>query len=628
MRKPITRTPAGSVVSVSAIFVLLLFSQWLYAAPPAESPRVIPSSYIVVFHDDVDTDVAANELKGRFNLSVGFRYRHALRGMAVVIPDAVYNKVAADPRVDYIEQDMVVSVAAQLLPTGIDRIDAELNPAAHIDEVDVLADRIDVDIAILDTGIDLQHGDLNIYSYTYCKTQGPNASCIDDDPDANDVNGHGTHIAGTAAAIDNGKTVVGVAPGARLWAVKVLEDDGNGTGSQVIAGVDYVIQHAAEIEVANISLNGDGPFQALDDAISTAVAAGVLFALAAGNDSVDVSTVSPAGHPGAITVSAFEDYDGIPGGISGNAQDDTFAGFSNHGAGVDIMAPGRAIISTKTGGGYTGMNGTSMASPHVAGAAGLYLSQNPGTSPAAVKTALLATADYTPCANSADGTCADDTDGIQEPLLMYKNPAMRDLLLGQSGDLLNWKPLLKDSVPGNPGLESITPLINETDKDSDGVPDKVALAFNVWTVGTNTWLFKTEKRVVVLPQPCIDPVSSETDVDVKFLDETGSRSHMIFTIRMFCTESGTLVEKAAYKTIVYSADVSKSPSDGGDSWIKFWDKEAESFDLLDWDNDSQKEIVLTLAIDSETSSDARVMIFDQSDGTKEADNRYRTENEF
>ena len=434
---------AGSVLSVSAIFILLLFSHWLYAAPPAESPRVIPSSYIVVFNEGVDVDTAVNELKGRFNLSVGFRYRHALRGMAVKMPEKLLTELAADPRIAYVEQDVVVRVAAQILPTGIDRINAELNPAAQIDGVDVLAERIDVDIAILDTGIDLDHPDLNVFSYTYCKQQGPfNANCANNDVSANDIHGHGTHVAGIAAAIDNTINVVGVAPGARLWAIKVLEDDGFGSGAQIIAGVDYVTQHFADIEVANLSLTGDGTFQALDDAIAAAVAKGVVFTLAAGNDGVDVSTVFPAGHPDAITVSAFEDYDGILGGVSGNTQDDTFAGWSNDGAGIDMMAPGVIIRSTKTGGGTRNMSGTSMAAPHVAGAAALYLSQNPGADPVSVKTALLDTADYTPCANSADGTCADDFDGIQEPLLMYKSLAngdltgdglvdVRDLLLGQ-----------------------------------------------------------------------------------------------------------------------------------------------------------------------------------------------------
>jgi subtilisin family serine protease len=476
MRKPVTkiRSPAGSVLSVSVIFVLLLFSHWLYAAPPAELPHVIPSSYIVVFNEDVDVDMVANELKGRFNLSVGFRYRHALRGMAVKMPERLLTKLAADPRVAYIEQDVVLRTAAQILPTGIDRIDGELNPAAQIDGVDVLADRINVDIAILDTGIDLDHPDLNVFSYTYCKQQGPvNANCVDNDEGANDIHGHGTHVAGTTGAIDNTINVVGVAPGARLWAVKVLEDDGFGSGAQSIAGVDYVTQHAADIEVANMSLTGDGTFQALDDAISAAVAAGVTFTLAAGNDRVDVSTVSPAGHPDAITVSAFEDFDGIPGGLSGNTQDDTFAGFSNRGAGVDIMAPGRTIRSTKAGGGTINMNGTSMAAPHVAGAAALYLSQNPGVGPASVKTALLDTADYTPCANSADGTCADDTDGIQEPLLMYKNLANGDLtgdgLVDARDLLLGWQAINGDTILGDEQLNrgDVAPLVGGV-PESDG----------------------------------------------------------------------------------------------------------------------------------------------------------------
>ena len=407
---------ADSMLSVSILFVLLLFSNRLYAAPPAAPPQVIPSSYIVVFNVDVDTDVAANELKARFNLSVGFRYHYALRGMAVKLPEKVLNKLAADPRVAYIEPDIIVSINAQTLPTGIDRINADLDPTARIDGIN---DVMNVDIAILDTGIDFDHPDLNVFRYAYCKTQGPvKANCVDGDSNANDVNSHGTHVAGTAAAIDDGSGVVGVAPGARLWAIKVLEDDGNGAGSQLIAGVDYVTQYADEIEVANMSLTGDGTLTSLDTAINNAVNAGVVFTLAAGNDRTDVSLVFPAGNPNAITVSALEDYDGKPGGVSGNAQDDTFAGFSNYGSGVDIMAPGKNIRSTVPGGGLANKSGTSMAAPHIAGAAALYLLQNPGASPATVKTALLASGDITPCANSADGTCADDPDGVQEPLLL------------------------------------------------------------------------------------------------------------------------------------------------------------------------------------------------------------------
>jgi subtilisin family serine protease len=462
MGKPITIIAefAGFILSFSVIFVLLLFSHWLYAAPPAELPRVIPSSYIVVFHDDVDTDVAANELKGRFNLNVGFRYRHALRGMAVKMPEQVLAKLAADPRVAYIEPDVMVSINTQTLPTGINRVNADLDPIANIDNID---DRVDADIAILDTGIDLDHPDLNVFQFAYCQAANPPATrfeCVEGDARAEDGNSHGTHVSGTAAALDNNSGVVGVAPGARLWAVKVLDDNGEGAGSVIIAGVDYVKKHADKIEVANMSLTGEGSFTSLDKAINSAINAGVVFTLAAGNDSTDVANVFPAGNPSAITVSALEDYDGKPGGVSGNAQDDTFASFSNFGSGVDIMAPGRNISSTKPGGGLGTKSGTSMAAPHVAGAAALYLSQNPGASPATVKTALLAAGDPTPCANSADWTCADDPDGIQEPLL-----------------LLAYDDTDGDGIPDNV----------DTDDDDDGLLDVDEV-----TAGTNPFVADTD----------------------------------------------------------------------------------------------------------------------------------------
>ena len=461
MRKPITTIagPTGFLLTFSIIFVLF-FSHWLHAAPPAELPRVIPSSYIVVFHDDVDTDVTASELKGRFNLSVRFRYRHALRGMAVKMPEQVLAKLAADPRVAYIEPDVMVSTSAQILPTGVDRINADLDSIANIDNMD---DRVDADIAILDTGIDLDHPDLNVFQVAYCQAANPAGSrfeCVEGDARAEDGNSHGTHVSGTAAALDNNSDVVGVAPGARLWAVKVLDDNGDGAGSVIIAGVDYVAKHAKDIEVANMSLTGDGIFTSLDTAINNAVNKGVVFTLAAGNKSKDVSLAFPAGNPNAITVSALEDYDGKPGGVSGHAQDDTFAGFSNFGPGVDILAPGRNIRSTKPGGGLSTKSGTSMAAPHVAGVAALYLSQNPGASPATVKAALLAAGDPAPCANSADGTCADDRDDIQEPLL-----------------LLAYDDTDGDGIPDNV----------DTDDDGDGLLD-----VDEMTAGTNRYLADTD----------------------------------------------------------------------------------------------------------------------------------------
>jgi hypothetical protein len=291
------------------------------------------------------------------------------------------------------------------------------------------------------------------------------------------VNSHGTHVAGIAAAFDNTSGVVGVAPGARLWAVKVLDDNGDGAVSVIIAGVDYVAQHDTEIEVANMSLTGDGEVQSLDDAIQGAVDAGVVFTLAAGNSSKDVSLAFPAGHPNAITVSALEDYDGKPGGISGNSQDDTFAGFSNYGPGIDIMAPGRNIRSTVPGGGLANKSGTSMAAPHVAGAAALYLSQNPGASPATVKNALVSGGDFTPCANNTDGTCADDPDGIQEPLLMLQcDDADGDGVCDDIDNCLLTANPDQEDVDGDGVGDTCDNCVNTTnpnqlDSDSDGIGD-------------------------------------------------------------------------------------------------------------------------------------------------------------
>jgi subtilisin len=484
MRKPIKKIKrlTGSVFPVSATLILLLFSHWLHAAPPAGSPRVIPEHYIVVFKDDVDTDVAADDLKGRHTMKLGFRYRHALRGMSVKMSARVMEKLAADPRVAYIEPDVIVSINAQTLPTGIDRINADLDPIANIDGND---DRVDVDIAILDTGIDFNHPDLNVYRYAYCNS----ARCFDSDSRAYDGNGHGTHVAGIAAALDNNTGVVGVAPGARLWAVKVLDNDGNGAVSVVIAGVDYVAAHAAEIEVTNMSLTGYGADPGLDDAIDGAISAGVVFTLAAGNSSGDVLWYFPAGHPDAITVSALADFDGEPDGQGSGSfsfgspanctenVDDSFACFSNHGWGVDIMAPGVNIRSTVPGGGLGNKSGTSMAAPHVAGAAALYLVQNPGASPADVKNALFSGGDFTPCANSADGTCADDPDPIQEPLLLLAcEDADGDGVCDEVDNCL---------LTANPGQEDVDgdgvgdacdncankANPNQIDSDSDGIGD-------------------------------------------------------------------------------------------------------------------------------------------------------------
>jgi len=276
---------------------------------------------------------------------------------------------------------------------------------------------VDADIAILDTGIDLNHPDLNVYR---------NISFIEGAITGDDDNGHGTHVAGIAAAKDNGKGIIGAAPGARLWSVKVCDKTGECKVSNMIKGVEYITQHKDEIDVVNISV--ETPFSpALNRAISASIKAGVTYVVAAGNYGHDASNTSPASDPDAITVSAIADSDGKCGGVgpslkSKNATDDSFARFSNFGPSVSIAAPGVSILSTYLNGGYAIDSGTSMASPSVAGAAALIKADTPNLSPKEVKDTLLNTGStpLTPCNGGPQGYFTGDPDKYQEPLL-YRN---------------------------------------------------------------------------------------------------------------------------------------------------------------------------------------------------------------
>ena len=223
-----------------------------------------------------------------------------------------------------------------------------------------------------------------------------------------------------------------------MWAIKVLEDDGSGTYSQIIMGVEYVMENAEYIDVANMSLGGPKS-TALNLAVANAVEAGVVFVVAAGNDQVDASTRSPASEPTAITVSAYADFDGMPGGLNNATvffstctedKDDSFACFSNYGDGIDISAPGVNIFSTYRDGLYHIGSGTSMASPHVAGAAAKLISE--GVNPSDVLSTLLANG-----INSGDPgylVIDDDPDNISETLLYVGNSNGGPILTDDDGD--------------------------------------------------------------------------------------------------------------------------------------------------------------------------------------------------
>jgi subtilisin family serine protease len=273
-----------------------------------------------------------------------------------------------------------------------------------------------VDLAILDTGISLNHPDLNVYR---------NISFVDGIPSGNDPIGHGSHVAGIAAAKDNSIGVVGVVPGARLWAIKVCDNSGECKISDQIKGIEYAIKHADEIDVLNISIeNPNSP--ALNSIISAAVKAGITVVVSAGNYGRDASTTTPANNPDVLTVSAIGDSDGKCGaegpplkGRRGEITDDSFAYFSNFGPVVKMAAPGVDVFSTYNGSGYAVDSGTSMAAPYVAGAAALYKAEFPDASPDEVIANVTGSGSLpsTVCDGGAHGYFTGDLDRINEPLL-------------------------------------------------------------------------------------------------------------------------------------------------------------------------------------------------------------------
>lgn len=356
-------------------------------------------SYIVVLEDSVQApaQVAHSQIDD-WDGELGFVYRHAFTGYSAELPDQAVGGLRQDPRVRYVIEDHHVGAMEEIeidtkdnewvepeeavIPTGISRTFAASNKALDIDGQDDV--RADVDVAILDSGIDQTHPDLNVLNRVDCtqKTE----TCVANSGTPGD---HGTHVAGIVGALDNGFGVVGMAPGARLWSVKVLGPSG-GEWSWVLAGLDYVSGHSGEIEVANMSLGSAGSIFEVPEALERLTEEGVVVAVAAGNQNIDAGERTPANVKPLLTVSAIADYDGQPGGKAsptcGNyGLDDQRASFSNFGASVDIAAPGVCIASTEPGNSYGMKSGTSMATPYVAGAAALLAAKSNPNSKADVE---------------------------------------------------------------------------------------------------------------------------------------------------------------------------------------------------------------------------------------------------
>jgi subtilisin family serine protease len=349
-----------------------------------DNSAAIADRYIVVFNDTAERSFvnSASESVQALGGSIHATYRHTIRGFAATMSPEAVAKVRQDPNVAYVEADTTVSISTtQTNATwGIDRIDQRNRPLSTT--YNYTRTGSGVTAYIIDTGIRTSHSQFGGRAVS-------GFSAINDGRGSQDCNGHGTHVAGTV-----GGSTYGVAKQVRLVAVRVLSCSGSGSNSGVIAGIDWVTGNhsSGSPAVANMSLGG-GASSALDSAVNRSLSDGVTYAVAAGNSNANACNTSPARVPGALTAGS-------------TTSTDARSSFSNYGSCVDLFAPGSSITSAwyTSNSATNTISGTSMASPHVAGAAARYLQGNPSASPSTVSNALRTNATTGVVGNPGSGS--------------------------------------------------------------------------------------------------------------------------------------------------------------------------------------------------------------------------------
>lgn len=377
------------IITMSAILLTPQMAMAVEKFDTQQTGLEVPGEYIVQLHpiSALGTQINAQATATSLARSHGANaddvfkvYQNSIKGFAVRMSKAQAKKLSSHPSVKMVEPNRYVYLSATQnnATWGLDRIDQRDRPLDSTYTYNT--DASNVHVYIIDTGVRTSHNE-------FSGRMGNGIDTVDNDNDPNDCNGHGTHVAGTVAG-----TVYGVAKGATVHGVRVLSCSGSGTNAGVIDGVEWVTNNHISPAVANMSLGG-GASSALDNAVNASINAGVTYAVAAGNDNRNACNYSPARVANAITVGSTTSSDGR-------------SSFSNYGNCVNVFAPGSSITAAwyTSNSATNTISGTSMASPHVAGVAALYLADNPSASPAQVKNAIESTASTGKISNVGSGS--------------------------------------------------------------------------------------------------------------------------------------------------------------------------------------------------------------------------------